>query len=104
MRHTIVWTKTPEQIEADKAKMAEARGQLAKIAESGMGLTCGQCHHFDDITRFTATAVFGQLPRNQYQCPACGWAVERKHGKATVHTSGFVVPGEISLVPVGARF
>lgn len=97
---SLLWTKTPEQIEAE---MAEARRCLAKMAESGMGMTCGRCGHFDDMARFTATAVFGELPRNQFQCPACGWAVERKHGKPTMYPSGFVKPGAVTLEPVEAR-
>lgn len=103
MKRSLLWTKTPEEIEAAQAAMAEARRKLAKIEESGIGLSCGRCGHFDDISRFTRTPVFGELPRNNYQCPACGWAVERKHGKATVHACGFVEPGDVTLVPVGAR-
>jgi hypothetical protein len=73
------------------------------MAASGVGMSCGRCGHFDDMARFTATAVFGELPRNQFQCPACGWAVERKHGAPTVYPSGFVAPGAVTLAPVGAR-
>lgn len=95
--------KTPEEIEAKAARMDEARARLQKMASSGVGLSCGACGHFDDMARFTATSVFGELPRNQFQCPACGWSVERKHGKPTVYPSGFVAPGEVTLEPVGAR-
>ena len=97
------WTKTPEEIDAEDARMAEARVRLQTIAASGVGMSCGACGHFDDMARFTATAVFGELPRNQFQCPACGWAVERKHGTPTVYPSGFVAPGAVTLEPVGAR-
>ena len=97
------WTKTPEEIEAENARMAEARTRLRKMDASGMGMSCGACGHFDDMARFTATAVFGELPRNQFQCPACGWAVERRHGNPTVYPSGFVAPGEVTLAPVVAR-
>ena len=98
------WTKTPEEIEAEDARMAEARRRLAIAAPSGgVGMTCGKCGHFDAFDRFIATPIFGELPRNQFQCPACGWAVERKHGKPTVYPSGFVAPGAVTLAPVGAR-
>lgn len=103
MKRSLLWTKTPEDVEAEKVKMEEARRCLAKMAESGMGITCGVCGHFNDMARFTTTAVFGELPRNQFKCPACGWAVERKHGKPTVYPSGFVAPGAVTLAPVGAR-
>jgi hypothetical protein len=99
----LLWTKTPEEIEAAQAQMAEARDRLGKMAASGVGVSCGACGHFDDMARFTATAVFGELPRDQFQCPACGWAVERKHGKPTVYPSGFVAPGAVTLALVGAR-
>lgn len=104
VKRSLLWTKTPEEIEAEKMRMAEARRCLAKIEETGMGMTCGRCRHFDDMARFTKTAVFGELPRNQFQCPACGWAVERKQGQPTVLKSGFVMPGDVRLVPVVARF
>jgi hypothetical protein len=103
MKRSLLWTKTPEEIEAEKAQMAEALIRLGKMAASGVGMSCGRCGHFDDMARFTATAVFGELPRNQFQCPACGWAAERKHGAPTVYPSGFVAPGAVTLAPVGAR-
>lgn len=97
------WMKTPEDLAAEKARIAENLRCLGKMAESGMGMTCGQCGHFDDISRFTATVVSGELPRNHFQCPAgCGWAVVRQQGKATVYPSGFVAPGEVALVPCAA--
>jgi hypothetical protein len=103
MKRALLWTKTPEEVEAEKVQMAEARRRLAKMAETGIGMSCGKCGHFDDAARFTTTVVFGILPPNQFQCPKCGWAVERKVGEPIVYPSGFVAPGSVSLVPVGAR-
>ena len=99
----LSWTKSPEELASEAAQMSEARRRLGKMAESGVGMSCGGCGHFDDLARFTTTTVFGELPRNQFQCPACGWAVERRMGQATVRPSGFVMPGAVALVPVGAR-
>ncbi len=96
------WTKRPEEIEAERARIAENLRCLGKMAESGMGMTCGQCGHFDDISRFTATVVSGELPRNHFQCPVCGWAVERRQERGKVYPSGFVMPGEVALVPCAA--
>jgi hypothetical protein len=84
-------------------RIGVARRQLRAIGESGIGMSCGGCGHFDDLGRFTSTAVFGELPQNEFQCPRCGWAVERRMGVATVRPSGFVMPGAVALVPVGAR-
>ena len=103
MKRSLLWTKTPEEVEAEKAQMAEARRRLTKMAETGMGMSCGKCGHFDDLARFTATVVFGVLPRSQFQCPKCGWAIERKAGRPTVYPSGFVAPGAVRLEPIGAR-
>lgn len=72
------FVKTPEQIEADKARMAVARAQLLQMP-SGVGMTCGACGHFADLPAFITTPVFGELPRNQFQCPACKHAFTREH-------------------------
>ncbi len=42
------WMKTPEEQAAEKARIAENLRCLGKMAESGMGMTCGQCGHFDE--------------------------------------------------------
>ena len=36
------WTKTPEEIEAEEARMAEARARLQKMAASGMGMSAAR--------------------------------------------------------------
>lgn len=68
-----------------------------------MTITCGKCGHEADIDEWTTTPVSGKLPRNTFQCPQCKLAFERKHGKPTVYKSGFIMPGPVSLIPVGAR-
>lgn len=96
-------TKTREHIGAKQEQIAAVRQRLRTMAASGIGMSCGACGHFDDIARFMETAVFGELPRNQFQCPACGLAVERKQSKPKLHPSGFEEPGEVTLETVNAR-
>lgn len=66
-------------------------------------ITCGSCGHETDADRFCRTPMFGQLPKNTYQCPKCKTAFERRMAPATVLESGFVMPGKISLEKVEAR-
>lgn len=104
MRRVFVWkNRPPEEMALEREKMAEARRRLERMAESGIGISCGGCGHFDDASKFTTTAVFGELPPGQFQCPKCGWAVERRSGKPTVYESGFVAPGPVTLARIGAR-
>jgi transposase len=65
-----------------------------------MKITCGDCGHVADINDWTRTAVYGDLPRNHYQCPNCGTAFERKVGAGKWLAWGAYVPGEVELVPV----
>ena len=82
------WELTAEE----RAPQIEAaRAMLATMATSGIGMTCGACGHFDDISRFVATPVYGELPVNQFQCPACKHAFQRQSRQ-----------GWIELQPVGA--
>ena len=67
-----------------------------------MTITCGKCGGSADIDEFIRTPVFGELPRNVFQCPKCQYAFERRCGKPTVYTSGWVKPGPVTLVPIGA--
>jgi hypothetical protein len=91
------------KIESENEKIEGARRMLAIAASSGgVGMTCGTCGHFDAFDRFISTPVFGQLPRDTFQCPACGVAVQRQHGKPTVYKDGFVSPGPVSLVTVSS--
>lgn len=103
MKQTRMARGTPEARAAEQAKMGAAREWLRKMGASGIGMTCGACGHFDDLAQFTRTAVFGDLPRGHFQCPACGWSVERTQGQPMVHRSGFVEPGAVTLMPLGAR-
>lgn len=71
---------------------------------SWMQITCGQCGQASDFDDFTRTPVGGALPRNTFQCPACGYAFERRStGQGTLFPSGLYVPGPVSLVPVDGR-
>jgi uncharacterized protein YlaI len=66
-------------------------------------IKCGFCGHTDNIERWTQTPIYGNLPAGTYQCPHCGRAFERVPGKPRVFSSGFTVPGKVSLVPVATR-
>jgi hypothetical protein len=68
----------------------------------GMTVTCGRCGDEAGIEAWTVRPVSGVLPRDVFQCPTCGFAFERRQGPARVLASGFVMPGEVKLVPVGA--
>lgn len=54
MKRSLLWTKTPE-VEAENARMAEARRKLAIASPSrGVGMTCGDCPFFSpDVDLFT---------------------------------------------------
>jgi len=65
-------------------------------------LTC-TCGHTADLDAFTTTPVYGQLPKNTFQCPACRRAIERRMGKPILHPSGWVQPGDMIVVPVDGR-
>jgi hypothetical protein len=81
-----------ELAEAEVEPQIEAaRAMLATMATSGIGMTCGACGHFDDLSRFVSTPVYGDLPVNQFQCPACKHAFRRQSRQ-----------GWIELQPVGA--
>lgn len=67
-----------------------------------MHITC-KCGHRDDIDAFTSTPIFGELPKNTFQCPACGLAIERRAGPGTLYGPGRFVPGPVELVVVESR-
>lgn len=67
-------------------------------------IACGSCGHTDDYMFFTRTPVYGDLPKDIFQCPKCRTAILRKHGAPVVYDSGFVAPGKIELVNIEARF
>jgi ribosomal protein S27AE len=70
---------------------------------SWMKITCGDCGQSADINNWTQTPVYGDLPRNHYQCPNCGTAFERKVGPGEWMPWGVYHPGSVELVPVAAR-
>jgi len=68
-----------------------------------MTITCGACGHEDDYILFTRTPIFGDLPKDTFQCPACGIAIARRYGDPVVYESGFVAPGKMDVIIVEAR-
>ncbi len=67
-----------------------------------MNITCANCGKTADVDNWTTRPVTGELPRNRFQCPSCNWAFERRHGAQKVYPNGFIAPGPVTLVPVGA--
>lgn len=47
----------------------------------GFGITCGNCQHNADIDKFSAAPIFGELPKGEYQCPACMAAIKQLPGQ-----------------------
>jgi hypothetical protein len=69
-------------------------------------LSCGKCGNVDDLDNFCKTAVSGDLPNGQFQCPACGYAWKRQQSEYRVLRAGdsvCFIPGKVELVPVDAR-
>ena len=67
-----------------------------------MNITCGKCGHTADLDQWSQTVITGELPLNTYQCPACGYAFERRTQKEQVWASGWVEPAQVKEVPIGA--
>ena len=74
------------------ARMETARAQLREMGEDAMGMTCGKCGKFAGMGKWIRLPVSGELPVNEFQCPACGWAVRRV-------SSG----GQVELKPIQGR-
>jgi hypothetical protein len=69
-----------------------------------MNITCGRCFHEGDLDTFTATPIYGDLPPNTVQCPACGIAIEKRvSGPGQRYESGLYVHGPVELVVVESR-
>lgn len=62
-----------------------------------MLITCGGCGHVGDFEGFVSTPVYGELPKNTFQCPACGLAIERRHAPLGRYD------GPVELVVVESR-
>lgn len=65
-------------------------------------MICGGCGHQGELARFCRTEIGGDLPKNVYQFPACGLAIEKRIGLAKVLASGYVMSGPVELVRVQA--
>lgn len=66
-------------------------------------ITCGACGHQADYLEFTRTPLFGDLPKDTFQCPKCKTSIKRTYGTPTVYDTGYVAPGPMSLDIVEAR-
>lgn len=66
-------------------------------------ITCGVCGQTNSVDAFCRTPIFGDMPKNQYQCPACHLAIERRMGESQLLPSGFVMPGKMEIVAIQAR-
>lgn len=64
---------------------------------------CGHTAPFDDFCR---TLIAGALPAGQYQCPACGFAWQRKESEHRLIWAGdesLVIPGKMEIVTIESR-
>jgi transposase-like protein len=90
MRHTA------QDEEQKRQRIAQARATLAKGAEA---ITCGQCGEANALEAWTQRPVSGALPVGQFQCPACGYAFQRRETTpGQVWDNGrerFYIPGTI---------
>ena len=71
-----------------------------------VNVTCGSCGHVADLDEFCCTPIFGELPKGEHQCPACGVAFRRVMGEWKVYQVGGTVvgiPGKVELVSVAGR-
>lgn len=68
----------------------------------GVTLTCGFCGVASPLDDFCETPINGRLPKNVYQCPRCKRAIEKRFGPPTVYKSGFVMPGDVTLVEIAS--
>ena len=57
-------------------------------------INCGKCRTSSPLTAWQRT-LFGPLPANQFQCPACGYAFQR-----TTHLTGKYWSSFITLDPI----
>lgn len=67
---------------------------------------CGHCGHVADLDEFCRTPIYGELPKGEHQCPACGVAFKRTMSEYKVFHAGgewHAIPGKCELVPVGGR-
>lgn len=65
-----------------------------------INITCS-CGFTDDLIVFTRTAVFGDFPPGQFQCPACKVAWRRKESEHRLLTAGsesIVIPGRVEIL------
>lgn len=63
-------------------------------------ITCGRCGQPATLTRWKRRAIGGDLPANEFQCPACGLAFRRTANPD--HATKSWAPA-IVLVPIQPR-
>lgn len=68
-----------------------------------MNIRC-KCGHEADYEDFQSTPVSGELPRGEFQCPACrrAWTV-KTITPPKIGWSGMVLPGKTAVVEIPAR-
>ncbi len=70
-------------------------------------IKCGNCDYVGDIEEFSSTPIFGELPHDTFQCPACNFAIKRQpRGWRSIELlDGSVhrTPAAIDLVPVAPQ-
>lgn len=70
---------------------------------SYLSITC-RCGHTADFDEFTRTPISGNLPRGQYQCPACHYAWRMSpQDTGTYYESGLYIPPTVKAEAVPAQ-
>jgi DNA-directed RNA polymerase subunit RPC12/RpoP len=73
----------------------------AEYAKQGEGemiqITCAHCGKPSGFTAWTTTSIFGDLPKDEFQCPKCSHAFARRRtGREWFYP-------QIELVPIATR-
>lgn len=70
-----------------------------------MQITC-KCSHTASFDAFCRTAISGELPPGQFQCPGCGEAWRRKESEHRIIRAGseaMIIPGRVDIVAIERR-
>lgn len=70
-----------------------------------MNIKCS-CGHEADFIQFTRTALAGDLPPGEFQCPACRSAWRREESGQKILRAGnefMVIPERLTVVSIQAR-
>lgn len=61
-------------------------------------IKCGECGKDSPFHQWTSTAIEGELPKAEYQCPKCKYAFKRSY-----HPEAKPWQGSVTLDPIQPR-